>query len=378
MADTIKIGSFEVSSFKVGSDDCKVYLGNTLLYPHSTPPTVKNYFRFISKGIGTFTFFANGADSGNTLSYSLDSGSTWTQLGNGVPTPSVSNGDVIMWKGSNHTLDTNGIGTFSSTTNFDVAGNAMSLHYGDNFENEVSLSGKDSAFMNLFSGCSTVNDAENLELPATTLSYRCYRAMFRWAVNLTKIPKALPATNLAEACYYDMYYQCSGVTSIPSNYLPATTLAPACYWAMFQMCSGITSVDFSIPSTDGGTPTLAASACTNMFSRCASLTTPPTLPATTLQPQCYYNMFYQNLSLKASPVLPAPTLVKDCYRQMFYGSTKLNTVTCLATSGINTNNSTTSWLTGASSTGTFYRASGVSWPTGNSGRKSWTLVNYSG
>lgn len=40
MADTIKIGSLDISAFKVGSDDCKVYLGNTLLYPQSpTPPT---------------------------------------------------------------------------------------------------------------------------------------------------------------------------------------------------------------------------------------------------------------------------------------------------------------------------------------------------
>lgn len=36
MSDTIKIGNLDISSFKVGTDDCKVYLGNTLLYP-STP-----------------------------------------------------------------------------------------------------------------------------------------------------------------------------------------------------------------------------------------------------------------------------------------------------------------------------------------------------
>ena len=34
----MKIGNLDISSFKVGSDDCKVYLGDTLLYP-STPPT---------------------------------------------------------------------------------------------------------------------------------------------------------------------------------------------------------------------------------------------------------------------------------------------------------------------------------------------------
>ena len=41
MADTIKIGSLDISAFKVGSDDCKVYLGNTLLYPQSQPQTLQ-------------------------------------------------------------------------------------------------------------------------------------------------------------------------------------------------------------------------------------------------------------------------------------------------------------------------------------------------
>lgn len=40
MADTIKIGSLDISAFKVGSSDCKIYLGDTLLYPQNpTPPT---------------------------------------------------------------------------------------------------------------------------------------------------------------------------------------------------------------------------------------------------------------------------------------------------------------------------------------------------
>lgn len=36
MANGIKLGSFEVSSFKVGSKDCKIFLGDTLLYPTIT------------------------------------------------------------------------------------------------------------------------------------------------------------------------------------------------------------------------------------------------------------------------------------------------------------------------------------------------------
>ena len=39
MADSIKIGNLDISAFKVGSDDCKVYLGDTLLYSGGTAPT---------------------------------------------------------------------------------------------------------------------------------------------------------------------------------------------------------------------------------------------------------------------------------------------------------------------------------------------------
>lgn len=35
MADSIKIGSLDISAFKVGSDNCKVYLGDVLLYPQT-------------------------------------------------------------------------------------------------------------------------------------------------------------------------------------------------------------------------------------------------------------------------------------------------------------------------------------------------------
>lgn len=45
MADSIKIGNLDISSFKVGSDDCKVYLGDVLLYP--TTPEYKVCFAVV-------------------------------------------------------------------------------------------------------------------------------------------------------------------------------------------------------------------------------------------------------------------------------------------------------------------------------------------
>ena len=55
MADTIKIGNLDISSFKVGSSDCKIYLGDTLLYPQSTPPTpVSSCYEIILQPISQY------------------------------------------------------------------------------------------------------------------------------------------------------------------------------------------------------------------------------------------------------------------------------------------------------------------------------------
>lgn len=44
MADSIKIGNLDISAFKVGSNDCKVYLGSTLLYPQTVTPKLTAYY----------------------------------------------------------------------------------------------------------------------------------------------------------------------------------------------------------------------------------------------------------------------------------------------------------------------------------------------
>ena len=113
-----------------------------------TPSYSGQYLTFVAQESGTFTFTPT---SSNTISYSLDSGSTWTQ-GNSV---SVNNGQRVMWKGTMTPVEYEGIGRFrASTGNFTIEGNPMSLLYGDNFEGQTSLSGKSSAFSALFASCS--------------------------------------------------------------------------------------------------------------------------------------------------------------------------------------------------------------------------------
>ena len=55
MSDTIKIGNLDINAFKVGSSDCKIYLGDTLLYPQSTPPTpVSSCYEVIPQPISQY------------------------------------------------------------------------------------------------------------------------------------------------------------------------------------------------------------------------------------------------------------------------------------------------------------------------------------
>ncbi len=393
--------------------------GGYILYAsrgkYTTHDVPAPYLTFVAREDGTFSFSKAG------LSYSLDGGTTWTALAAGASTPTVQKGREIMWK-NNTTLtptSSEGIGTFSSTAGFDAKGNIMSLYYGDDATGQTDLTGKNYAFMTLFRLTKLVN-ANELQLPATTLADYCYQYMFNQCYSLTTAPK-LPATTLANYCYKCMFYTCTSLTSAPE--LPATTLADYCYHSMFNTCSSLTAAP-KLPATTlsmacyasmfGGCTSLTAApelpattlnaACYwGMFSACRSLTAAPELPATTINPQCYQNMFencralttapelpattlmcrcYQRMfygctALTTAPELPATTLESDCYKEMFYNCSSLNTVTAAFTTEPSTSY-TTNWLSGVAATGTFYKNSAASWDvTGANGIPSgWTVNTY--
>ncbi len=157
------------------------------------------------------------------------------------------------------------------------------------------------------------------------------------------------ATTLSvEYQFYNLFSENNHLKDASGLLLPATTLAPTCYAYMFHYCSSLTAA-------------------------------PAVLPATTLAEACYRGMFQDCMSLTTAPELPAQTLVSYCYAHMFQLCTKLNSVTCLATSGINQNGSTESWLDNAGTdqsvtTKTFNAASSATWPTSVSGiPEGWTL-----
>jgi hypothetical protein len=159
-------------------------------------------------------------------------------LTSNTASPTVAAGSKIMWKAT-LTPTSSGIGTFSSTANFIVQGNVMSLLYGDNFSGQLSLAGKDYAFKDLFTGCTGITNAYKLSLPATTLSEGCYKNMFKNCTGMVIAPILLAVT-LEDSCYSNMFYGCTSLVEAPE--LSAATLTNNCYEYMFYGCSSLADI----------------------------------------------------------------------------------------------------------------------------------------
>ena len=291
---------------------------------------------------GTITWNVTSTDFAKTIEYSVNGGSwkSLTSTTNGTSF-NVSKGQTVRFRGNNAQY---GIGNFTynnftATCQFNVKGNIMSLVAGDDFQS-ASLASTH-VFARLFYQCSGLISAENLVLPASTLTNNCYEGLFYHCSSLKKAPE-LPAKSLADYCYRSMFFGCSSLESAPK--LPVTSLAKYCYYMMFALCTSLTSA--------------------------------PALPATTLAAYCYSNMFQNCSSLTIAPTLPATTLVPSCYSSMFLNCTRLTSITCLA-KDISASYCLYNWVDNVSASGTFTKASSMnSWPSGASGiPNGWTVKN---
>lgn len=336
----IKIGNNDTKLYLGNNEIEKVYLGTSQVYEEEEPTPVPysgQYLTIESLEDGNNTISFTMGDKMTTaittavtsVSVSTDDGVTWTSMENIGAGASLSvtlvAGEKAIWKGeavryavTNDAANKDRQTRFSSTGQFKVYGNIMSLISGDTFEDAETLTGINT-FCALFKECTGLTSAENLILPATTLAQQCYRSMFNGCTSLTTAPV-----------------------------LPATTLITYCY--------------------------------SFMFNGCTSLTTAPQLPATTLANNCYNTMFNGCTSLTTAPELPATTLASYCYGNMFNGCTSLNYIKCLATD-ISATNCTSTWVDGVASTGTFVKASlmQIDWQCGDSGiPEGWTVEDENG
>jgi len=173
-----------------------------------------------------------------SMQFSLDGGSTKTDVSDVSGNISVAEGNKVTFYGSTESYGNDGT-YFGGTAQVKIYGNIMSL-VGTAFADNKTLT-VDQTFKALFTFYNKLIDASGLLLPATTLRSQCYMSMFYNCNNLTKAPKELPATNLTSAgyCYNGMFWGCSSLTTAPK--LPATTLDENCYQNMFNGCTSLTT-----------------------------------------------------------------------------------------------------------------------------------------
>ena len=198
------------------------------------------YLTFNILSAGTINWTANNSSASKTIEYKLNNGewvSITSNTGSSAPTITVNSGDKVQFKGNNAQYATNYLiyNSFGGSASFEVEGNIMSLIYGDNFKNNLTISNT-YTFYGLFRNCTNLVSAENLILPATTLKDYCYQNMFQGCTSLTTAP-SLPATTLADYCYDSMFRNCSSLTR--ATELPATTLKNYCYERMFNGCTSL-------------------------------------------------------------------------------------------------------------------------------------------
>ena len=247
---------------------------------------------------------------------SMDGGNTWVDYTlNTVIT--LNTGDEVSFRAkANRTSEQyNGsYFSFQMTGKIEAWHNVMSMYRTNDFATYESV--VENAFISMFEGCTSLTKAP--ALPATTLAKHCCLYMFKGCTSLKEAP-VLPATTLVEDCYSNMFEGCTSLTEAPA--LPATTLGMFCYWQMFSGCTSLTK----------------------------------------------------------APELPATTLASRCYERMFEGCSKLNEVRCNMPSSYSSStivSYASSWLSGVSSTGTFYTNADANWPSGSSGiPEGWTRVN---
>ena len=192
--------------------------------------------------------------SENASYYRIDNGE-WMSLAADTETQSINSGQKISFKITNPKMPF-GIGVFTVNKAFNVEGNVMSLLYGDDFVGQTDLSGKYYALNGLLQGCPTLQNAENLILPATTLASGCYMDMFTECTSLTTAPE-LPATTLSESCYEGMFYNCSEL-----NYIKMLATDISATGCLMMWVSGVASTGTfvkaasmtSLPSGISGIP----------------------------------------------------------------------------------------------------------------------------
>lgn len=259
----IGIGNNTDLTFKLGTSDVEIYLGQEKVYPDTPHDYSLDYFTIEALESGeiymvdnienNYEFTINeNYDVWNTTYFpestqiTLPAGAKIHIRCSGTPKVSKNNTAGVS-------SQSDGIGTFVTTFKFKAYGNIMSLLYGADFKGQTTFPSIDlydrasgqlltqnynqDYFLGLFYNNKNLVDAENLVLPATTLSANCYRSMFSVCTSLVKAP-VLPATTLISNCYVRMFYRCKSLNYIKAMFTTTPSVSYTDSWVRSVASSG--------------------------------------------------------------------------------------------------------------------------------------------
>lgn len=212
----------------------------------------KQYLTFESLENNNAIYLKAVSNTNVTVSASTDNGATWTAYtsttgGSGTTIATLNTGDKVLIKGTNQAYTNN---RFNSSGQFEMYGNIMSLLYGDNFSGQTALT-DNYLFFSLFNACTGLTSAENLIMPATTLTYDCYGYMFFNCTSLTKAPE-LPAATLIDGCYQYMFASCSNLNYVKCLATNISATQSTVYWLSGVAATGTFIKDASMSSWTTG------------------------------------------------------------------------------------------------------------------------------
>ena len=217
----VKLGTLDISSFKVGSADCKVYLGETLLYP--TTFNGKWKATYADTSVVTADCDASSAINQNEID---KTNLVEVEIGDCVTSIS----DFALYRCTSLTSCTIGIGV-------------TSIGY------------------EAFERCSSLT---SIDIPDSVTSIGSYA--FQNCSGMTTCTIGSGVTSIGD----NAFKNCNGITSIviPNS---VTSIGSS----VFDGCSGITSID--IPSGVTSIGYAAFGDCSGLTSVTVNATTPPTL-----------------------------------------------------------------------------------------------------
>jgi len=190
----------------------------------------QEYLTFNITSAGNIATNISSIDNGS-YEYQKNGGS-WVSVTSII---SVSVGDIVKFRGNCYRYKN--INFDSSTAGFSVSGNIMSIYSLNNFSSIYSIDIAN-AFSGLFKNCTGLTSAQNLILPATSLTNYCYGSMFEGCTSLTTAPE-LPASQLHEGSYGSMFKYCSSLNYIKCLATDITTYRYCLdSWVQYVAASG--------------------------------------------------------------------------------------------------------------------------------------------